>query len=170
MYCRNCGAEIPENAKFCSKCGTSIEHANVGVDNSQAREPSAQSVPATEKPPKKPIDFGKFNKYFWLIYITLGVSGYLLIELASAYTTVSTGFAIALGVISILVAIAFCSVGIVRFVSFFKESEETRKKHSLVNTICMTIGIILFVYVVLASIVVFGMTSALSEILAAFGK
>ena len=24
-YCRKCGAEMPEDAKFCSKCGTGVE-------------------------------------------------------------------------------------------------------------------------------------------------
>lgn len=25
-YCRKCGAEMPNGAKFCPKCGTNVEH------------------------------------------------------------------------------------------------------------------------------------------------
>lgn len=32
MFCTNCGKEIPENSKFCPKCGTPVEHDNVQQD------------------------------------------------------------------------------------------------------------------------------------------
>lgn len=31
MYCENCGAKIPKNAKFCKKCGTAVDAENVNV-------------------------------------------------------------------------------------------------------------------------------------------
>ncbi len=40
-YCPNCGAEIPENAKFCPKCGTAVS------------APSAPSAPPAPSPPQK---------------------------------------------------------------------------------------------------------------------
>ena len=30
MYCRNCGAELSEDAKFCSKCGTKVQQSSGG--------------------------------------------------------------------------------------------------------------------------------------------
>ena len=30
MYCRNCGAELSEGAKFCSKCGTKVQQSSGG--------------------------------------------------------------------------------------------------------------------------------------------
>ena len=32
MLCRNCGAQIPDNSKFCVECGTKIETEQIGVD------------------------------------------------------------------------------------------------------------------------------------------
>ena len=31
MYCRNCGAELSEGAKFCSKCGTKVQQPSGGT-------------------------------------------------------------------------------------------------------------------------------------------
>ena len=31
MYCRNCGNEIPNNAKFCSQCGTIVKKSKTGL-------------------------------------------------------------------------------------------------------------------------------------------
>ena len=31
MYCRNCGAELSEGAKFCSKCGTKVQQSSGGT-------------------------------------------------------------------------------------------------------------------------------------------
>ena len=31
MYCRNCGAELSEGAKFCSRCGTRVQQPSDGT-------------------------------------------------------------------------------------------------------------------------------------------
>ena len=31
MYCRNCGAELSEGAKFCSRCGTRVQQPSGGT-------------------------------------------------------------------------------------------------------------------------------------------
>ncbi|MCR4904202.1 MAG: zinc-ribbon domain-containing protein, partial [Butyrivibrio sp.] len=45
MYCKNCGAKISDNARFCPKCGTELKKINSGnasdkkvVDNHSAAE------------------------------------------------------------------------------------------------------------------------------------
>ena len=41
-YCKNCGAELPANAKFCSKCGTPV--GIQGVERAQAARPARRSM------------------------------------------------------------------------------------------------------------------------------
>lgn len=59
MYCKKCGAELPEGSLFCSKCGTSIG-SNEGVVNNSKVE-AIRVVPNTANPesqkikPKKPL-------------------------------------------------------------------------------------------------------------------
>ncbi|MCM1367318.1 MAG: zinc ribbon domain-containing protein [Roseburia sp.] len=166
-YCTKCGNPIPENAKFCSKCG-----APVSGGQSSAENVSAPSV-VEEKPPKepkKPVDFTKFNKIFWMLFVVSGVCAYLLSEAAVAYTSVSTGFTITLGVLAIIAAICFCATGIVRFISFLKESEENRAKYRLCNSLCLAIGIIVFVFVLLVCIAVFISASDYADMSDAFSS
>ena len=33
MYCKKCGNQMEDNAKFCGKCGTTVENSNNAVDN-----------------------------------------------------------------------------------------------------------------------------------------
>lgn len=40
MFCRHCGAELPDDAQFCEKCGKSLEPAGAGT-------PAVQEPPAT---------------------------------------------------------------------------------------------------------------------------
>lgn len=49
MYCTDCGAKIPENAKFCPSCGTSLDETKKSTTASvQRHQPQIQSPP--EKP------------------------------------------------------------------------------------------------------------------------
>jgi len=41
MYCRKCGAEIPDNAKFCTKCGTEIE---VNKNNTSQKKKKSSNI------------------------------------------------------------------------------------------------------------------------------
>ena len=45
MYCRNCGAELSEGAKFCSRCGTKVQ------------QPSGGKGPRTERKIHKKFNF-----------------------------------------------------------------------------------------------------------------
>lgn len=49
MYCRFCGKQIPDNAKFCSECG-----ANLAPAPSTAPEESAPAVPMASDVPTAP--------------------------------------------------------------------------------------------------------------------
>ena len=41
MFCRNCGIELPENARFCPKCGTQVEKHS--VDSAVVVETTAEA-------------------------------------------------------------------------------------------------------------------------------
>ena len=71
MFCRNCGSEVKDNAKFCSKCGTNVERKNTGAKpinrqdetsnhtspqqplQSPPQQPPRQYIPP-QQPPKPP--------------------------------------------------------------------------------------------------------------------
>ena len=36
MYCKNCGNELPESAKFCGKCGVKVETVVSDVNKKSA--------------------------------------------------------------------------------------------------------------------------------------
>lgn len=61
MICKNCGAELPEAAKFCTVCGTSIEIAPVADEKTQymfdnnAVEPQAPEMPVAPAEPVAPV-------------------------------------------------------------------------------------------------------------------
>lgn len=38
MYCRNCGSKLKDNAKFCSKCGISIEEEKKVIEIVEEKE------------------------------------------------------------------------------------------------------------------------------------
>lgn len=50
MYCRKCGSELAENARFCSKCGTAVE--GVQQKRVQARRPA---------PAMRPVSAGEYD-------------------------------------------------------------------------------------------------------------
>ncbi len=64
MYCKNCGAELPDNAKFCPKCGTQ----NILIDNmeedtdfpyedaEEAEAPIEPDIAEEEENPEAPIE------------------------------------------------------------------------------------------------------------------
>lgn len=162
-YCTKCGNVVPDNARFCSKCGTPVSAEQAAPADSAVAQPQPVAEKAP-KEPKKPVDFTKFNKIFWMLYIITGVCSYLLVEVTAAYVGVSNGFAITLGVLALITVAAFCATGIVRFISFFKESEENKVKYRLCNSICLALSIIMFVFVLLATIAMFVQISNLTDI------
>lgn len=48
MYCRNCGQQIPDDSKFCTNCGVSVEETTTPVDiqqeNNYYEQPNQQAV------------------------------------------------------------------------------------------------------------------------------
>jgi uncharacterized RDD family membrane protein YckC len=46
-YCRRCGSELPENARFCPKCGTSTQ---VEAETEKPAAPQAAAQPTTAAP------------------------------------------------------------------------------------------------------------------------
>ena len=61
MICKNCGAELPEGAKFCTVCGTSNEIAPVADEKTQymfdnsAAEPQMPEAPVAPAEPVAPV-------------------------------------------------------------------------------------------------------------------
>lgn len=46
MFCRNCGAELPEGTKFCSKCGAAVQEPTAPPANPAESTPDASPVPS----------------------------------------------------------------------------------------------------------------------------
>ena len=64
MYCKHCGAQLPDGSKFCSKCGKSlVDQAVQAVAGTAAQpaenpyvqqaQPAQHQTPAKENNPKK---------------------------------------------------------------------------------------------------------------------
>lgn len=58
MYCKQCGNELADGVKFCSKCGTAVEA--VEVPEADAPEAAPVQEPAVEENVKKPLLY-RFN-------------------------------------------------------------------------------------------------------------
>ena len=175
-YCKHCGTEIPDFAKFCPKCGTAdpvqvqevqeppkAEEQPVTVKEEQptVAQPAQQAQPAAQPAQQKPAANsdpdvkGWFARNFTIIYVLTGILSYALIELAGGYMAVSEGFCITLGVFAILVALAFALIGIVNFITSLSASPEQRANNRNKSIIMFTIGIVVFVYVLLMGIAIF---------------
>ena len=51
MFCRYCGAEVKDSAKFCSKCGSNIERKNIESNQINRRD----ETPVNTSPQKEPL-------------------------------------------------------------------------------------------------------------------
>ena len=40
MFCKNCGAELPENASVCPKCGTGVHSPSESIAKESVSAPS----------------------------------------------------------------------------------------------------------------------------------
>ena len=51
MFCKNCGKEFPEGAKFCDACGTKLEENNVAVEEAAVENVKETEVTPVEEAP-----------------------------------------------------------------------------------------------------------------------
>ena len=57
MFCKYCGAQVPDGAKFCPKCGgalTSVSEAPKAEAPKPQPKPQPQPEPEVDEEPKKP--------------------------------------------------------------------------------------------------------------------
>jgi hypothetical protein len=57
MFCRNCGSEVKDNTKFCSKCGSNVERINIDANQiNRQNETSNNTSPQqpSQAPPQQP--------------------------------------------------------------------------------------------------------------------
>jgi hypothetical protein len=78
IQCRQCGANLPEQARFCLQCGTAVETAVEGAVETGAEQ--AESTPAGPPPPPPPLDF-----------VQPALAGGMFLGVLSSLPLVSTG-------------------------------------------------------------------------------
>ncbi|MDE6200957.1 MAG: zinc ribbon domain-containing protein [Clostridiales bacterium] len=184
-YCKKCGAELPEYAVFCSKCGlkypvsgavddgdytappqpiqTVEEQTQIEQNNEPAPAPATQpAAPLTQSEKPTPVVNSEwFKNNSMALYIILGVVAIVLQQFCSQIAFYSFGFGVVLGVFGILCAVAFCVVGVVRYSI---NGKATGKKHTTCDNVCLALGIICLVYVLFMTIFVLGAADSLSSL------
>ena len=55
MFCENCGANLPDDSKFCTGCGTTIESAAPAVKPAAPVQPVRAAAPVTHPPQSQPV-------------------------------------------------------------------------------------------------------------------
>lgn len=55
MFCKNCGSELPNDAKFCPKCGNSIISQEPDTQYAPQTEPKVHQPEASATPPEAPV-------------------------------------------------------------------------------------------------------------------
>lgn len=167
MKCPKCGAEMPEHANFCTKCGEKlgvapteqkpVEQAPV-VEQTQQPVVKANPPAVTEqqRPKQSSFDAKKANDFlterFMPMYVITGVLAYVLTQLSALFVLLVSWLSTLLGIFSILCAVLFALLGTVRFLTF--KSKDGKRTNT--DIICFAIGIILFLFVLVTNIVVLG--------------
>ena len=78
MICSKCGVQLPDDAKFCKKCGTQVTNS----ESQQDQQPPVEPTPAPEPiPTLEPIVAPKKSNR--AIYITIAILGAVFIILAT---------------------------------------------------------------------------------------
>ncbi len=163
-FCKNCGKELNDSACFCQECGTRVSASDIPdsvevsteTESPKTAQPPEQNDAAKQLKEPKQVDYTKFNKIFWQLFVPFGLGSFMLSNLARAcFYNVFHVFGIIWAIFDVLVSIAFCTLGIIRYVSYKKESEsEHTAKRNICYALCMIIGIITFVYVLLMTIAI----------------
>lgn len=80
MFCKNCGNEISENAKFCKKCGKEIlKTEGVKLDSVDKNEPSEVITENIDKGKKKKTKKKKHHFIFKLFIILIVILGIIIL-------------------------------------------------------------------------------------------
>ncbi len=80
MFCEKCGNRLPENAKFCNKCGTKVSYdqpeKKVFHGQVQQKEHKEEKVALPEMPsqPQKKFNFKKYSWIFIILFL-IGLKG-----------------------------------------------------------------------------------------------
>ncbi|MDE7107746.1 MAG: zinc ribbon domain-containing protein [Clostridiales bacterium] len=181
-YCKKCGAELPEYAVFCTKCGLKYPVSGATDDDNYSEPPQPQQTVAEQKPvvqntaPEQqnsapiqqgatPTSTGTQSEWFknnsMALFIILGVVSYVLLQFCSQIAFSAFEFGVVLGVFAILCAIAFCVVGIIRYVANGKASG---KKRSTCDNVCLALSIIGVIYVLFMTIFVLSAADSLQSL------
>ena len=57
MFCRHCGSEVKDNAKFCSKCGSNVERTNIETNQINRQDETSNNISpqqSSQVPPQQP--------------------------------------------------------------------------------------------------------------------
>ena len=57
MFCRHCGSEVKDNAKFCSKCGANVERKNTDANQINRQGETSNNISPqqpSQAPPQQP--------------------------------------------------------------------------------------------------------------------
>ena len=54
MFCKNCGKELPDSAKFCSGCGTPVI-SEVTAPGVEPPQPPVEETPVSPAPPAEEV-------------------------------------------------------------------------------------------------------------------
>ena len=76
MYCRFCGKEIPEGARFCINCGKEVDVAETSTSKSSAPEPSLYGTAQAPSPVNpavvvNPAQISHLGWFRFIIYVQL---------------------------------------------------------------------------------------------------
>ena len=92
MICKKCGAEITENVKFCTNCGTNTEI----IEEKQIEQiPSPAPAPQPQMAPKRMYSIKTGKGGGWIVFakilLWLLFAGIILIGISSGIMLISTG-------------------------------------------------------------------------------